>query len=481
MINLKHELESIFYGKNICNCLAGLKNDKYNHIISLINDETKFLDEDNINVAIKERIYCIINNITERLNCYNKECNNKIIKYYGPTIGYRKFCSNTCSQHDIDIRNKAKQTCIERYGVEYALQSEEIKEKSKQTCIERYGVEYIGQVEEVKEKSKQTCIERYGVEYALQSEEIKEKSKQTCIERYGVEYIGQVEEVKEKSKQTCVEKYGVEHVLQSKEIKDKKNKTCIERYGTEIVLQCKEIRDRKDKTSIERYGTYCIFSLKEFKEKIAQTCIIRYGVRNPLQSKEIRDKKNKTMVDRYGVEHSLQSEEIRNKMKLSNMEKYGVEYTSQVEEFKEKSKQTCIKRYGVEYVMQVFEIFQKAQKSGFKLKKYILPSGENVEIQGYENKFLDEHFLNGGYESDILIKDEDIESKIGIIYYNTPNGKKHRYYPDFYLINENKIIEVKSLYTSTCNVDTNELKRQACLRMGLKFEYKIYDKNKKLI
>ena len=435
MINLKHELESIFYGKNICNCLAGLKNDKYNHIISLINDETKFLDEDNINVAIKERIYCIINNITERLNCYNKECNNKIIKYYGPTIGYRKFCSNTCSQHDIDIRNKAKQTCIERYGVEYALQSEEIKEKSKQTCIERYGVEYIGQVEEVKEKSKQTCVE----------------------------------------------KYGVEHVLQSKEIKDKKNKTCIERYGTEIVLQCKEIRDRKDKTSIERYGTYCIFSLKEFKEKIAQTCIIRYGVRNPLQSKEIRDKKNKTMVDRYGVEHSLQSEEIRNKMKLSNMEKYGVEYTSQVEEFKEKSKQTCIKRYGVEYVMQVFEIFQKAQKSGFKLKKYILPSGENVEIQGYENKFLDEHFLNGGYESDILIKDEDIESKIGIIYYNTPNGKKHRYYPDFYLINENKIIEVKSLYTSTCNVDTNELKRQACLRMGLKFEYKIYDKNKKLI
>lgn len=58
-------------------------------------------------------------------------------------------------------------------------------------------------------------------------------------------------------------------------------------------------------------------------------------------------------------------------------------------------------------------------------------------------------------------------------YYDS-NYKKHRYYPDFYLINENKIIEVKSTYTKTMCIEKQELKEQACLDKGLNFKYKIY-------
>ena len=61
------------------------------------------------------------------------------------------------------VKEKLKQTCLEKYGVEYILQSKEIREKSKQTCLEKYGVEFSAQADVVKEKIKQTCLKRYGV------------------------------------------------------------------------------------------------------------------------------------------------------------------------------------------------------------------------------------------------------------------------------------------------------------------------------
>ena len=35
------------------------------------------------------------------------------------------------------------------------------------------------------EKKKQTCLDHFGCEFALQSEEVKEKGRQTCLEKYG--------------------------------------------------------------------------------------------------------------------------------------------------------------------------------------------------------------------------------------------------------------------------------------------------------
>ena len=122
--------------------------------------------------------------------------------------------------------------------------------------------------------------------------------------------------------------------------------------------------------------------------------------------------------------------------------------------------------------------FNKIQKSGFKRKSYILPSGQEIFIQGYEYKFLNEYFENGGLESNILIKTNDINDKVGAFWYNTNDGKEHRYFPDFYIINENKIIEVKTTYTYKKELEENLLKQQACLDKGLNFEFKIYSDKK---
>ena len=49
-------------------------------------------------------------------------------------------------------KNKIKETCLKKYGVEYAFQAEEIKDKIKQSCLEKYGVENVSQNSEIMDK-----------------------------------------------------------------------------------------------------------------------------------------------------------------------------------------------------------------------------------------------------------------------------------------------------------------------------------------
>lgn len=85
---------------------------------------------------------------------------------------WKTYCSNQC-RYSLNRLNKYKQTCLEKYGVEYAQQSNKVKDKAKQTCLEKYGVEHYTN----REKSKQTCLEKYGVESNLNIPEVKEKIK----------------------------------------------------------------------------------------------------------------------------------------------------------------------------------------------------------------------------------------------------------------------------------------------------------------
>ena len=67
------------------------------------------------------------------------------------------------------------------------------------------------QLEETKNKIRETNLEKYNVEYYLQSNDLKEKSKQTSLNKYGVEHASQSDIIKDKSKKTKLEKYGKLH------------------------------------------------------------------------------------------------------------------------------------------------------------------------------------------------------------------------------------------------------------------------------
>ena len=110
---------------------------------------------------------------------------------------------------NLEIENRSK-TMLERYGVKYSFQSEELREKSRKTVREKYGVDYISQARNIKEKVKKTNLEKYGVENVFASDEVKEKIKHTNYERYGTINPWSSDIIKERIKQTNNEKYGVD-------------------------------------------------------------------------------------------------------------------------------------------------------------------------------------------------------------------------------------------------------------------------------
>ena len=307
------------------------------------------------------------------------------------------------------------------------------EEKKKTTNLERRGVEHPGQDPKVKEKAKATNLERRGVEYVLQDPKVKEKTKATNLERRGVEYPGQDPKVKEKAKATNLERRGVEYVLQDPKVKEKTKATNLERRGVENAFQCKEVQEKARLTNLERRG----------------------------------------------VEYTFQSKEVQEKTKATNLERRGVEYTFQDPKVREKANITKQERYGCKSAMQNAELFEKQQKSCFKTKEYIFPSGRIDYVQGYEPQALD-ILIQSYKEDDIVTSNHEIESLCGEIKY-TFEGKECKYYTDIYIKSLHTFIEVKSDYTFETKKEKNFKKREACINAGINFEFWIMDKKGNLL
>jgi glutathione peroxidase-family protein len=168
-----------------------------------------------------EILFRMIHNIDEKPKC--KICG----KYLPFHKNYAQYDSTECSKQG------RKMTCLEKYGVKFASQSNEVKEKVKNTCLKKYGVESFTQAETFKQKTRATCLKKYGSEYWIASSTAKNTSKQTCIERYDVEFASQSNEVKEKVKNTCLKKYGVEWPTQLKQCRNLSDEKKLEKKQKE--------------------------------------------------------------------------------------------------------------------------------------------------------------------------------------------------------------------------------------------------------
>jgi hypothetical protein len=139
---------------------------------------------------------------------------NKELNFKGFYFNYSDTC---CKKHMFELNEiKKKQTCLNRYGVEYTLQTTEVKNKGKQTKKEKYGDEKYNN----RNKQNQTKKERYGNENYNNSE----KRIKTNIKKYGGRAPIQCDEVKCKVKTTMLNNHGVEHALQNKDIHIKQQK-----------------------------------------------------------------------------------------------------------------------------------------------------------------------------------------------------------------------------------------------------------------
>ena len=172
---------------------------KYNkELLNLVEKHTDFL---NINVKLQERIYCIMNEISEIPKC--SEC-GKEVKFVQYSVGYSKTCCNICAQNSELVKEIVIKTNIEKYGVSCSLLNEEVKNKTIITNMEKFGVTHQMKCDEVKDKIKITNNERYGCDNPMQNEDIQEKTRNTNIERYGCDNPMQNEDIQEKTRNTNI-------------------------------------------------------------------------------------------------------------------------------------------------------------------------------------------------------------------------------------------------------------------------------------
>lgn len=172
------------------------------------------------------------------------------------------------------------------------------------------------------------------------------------------------------------------------------------------------------------------------------------------------------------VDHYFNSKIIKDKKRKTFLERYGVDNPSKIQNVKDKKNNTCYLNYGVKNPSQS-SIIQSRKSKYTRNKIYKSPSGKIYKVEGYEHIALDKLFKDGYNDYDILTH-VNITNRIGKISF-IYNDKLKIYHPDIYIISNNKIIEVKSIYWFNKCYDLNIIKRQICIDRGFNFEFWICD------
>ncbi len=148
---------------------------------------------------------CVINRYLKELNI--KRSKEEINQNRKQTI--LQMCNGSLEDYYSKISAKQYKTWQKKTGLDDPYKDPDMIERRKQTCIEKYGCENAMQSEIVKNKAIMTNIERYGCKAPFQNEGIREKAKQNYFNKTGYYNPSQNPEVRNKKVKTFEEKYGV--------------------------------------------------------------------------------------------------------------------------------------------------------------------------------------------------------------------------------------------------------------------------------
>jgi hypothetical protein len=270
-----------------------------------------------------------------------------------------------------------------------------------------------------------------------------------------------------KYEETCKEKYGFKNAFMNEDIKAKSRQTCVEKYGVPHVMQNKEIKQQSEKTCVEKYGVKWAFTLPEVYERIHAICLEKYGVKYPLQSKSIQDKIELVFMKNWGARRPFMSDEFVKKYNKMMLDKYGKEWFVETDKFKE----VMTKVYGAPSPLQCPLLFKKAMENSFKKKIYISDDGKSWSVLGYEDKCIKD-LIDGGLLSEKITAGND--DGIPVCPYEF-EGTKHIWYPDIWISEGERIIEVKSTWTYDKNPEKMKAKMFHC---KYNCELWVYDEKK---
>ena len=154
------------------------------------------------NLKIKQILYHVIHNIQKIPKCKNTPCCN-YVKWDNINLKYSETCSKKCANKFFynSKKTKIQQTNLKKYGGIAPACCIEIKEKAKQTCVDKFGNDYI---EKISELSKQGSMKKYNVDNPTKNKSISDKIKVA----WDAKNDNEKKEIQFKRMQTSIEKYG---------------------------------------------------------------------------------------------------------------------------------------------------------------------------------------------------------------------------------------------------------------------------------
>ena len=310
------------------------------------------------------------------------------------------------------------------------------------------------------ERAEATSQKIYGVSNPSKNEEIKKKIVETMVKNHGVEYAQQNPDIRAKTDATSLKKYGKLRAFLLPEIFDKIRKTHKAKYGVEFPLQAKEIQDKISLTFMKTLGATRPFLSEIFLQKMKE----KYGHEWFCCTDTFKE----IMLERFGSEHYVTSDHCKQQM----LERFGSEYFITSQTYRD----YMLKTYGAESAMQCPELFRKAQASSFCRKPYVSPDGKTFMVLGYEGVALDDILRQEGVKT--FYAGEDIE--IPVFQYIGDDDKTHYYYPDVYIPDENRVIEIKSVYTYNREPEKTLCKALKVSETHL-FELRLYNHKKEVV
>ena len=310
---------------------------------------------------------------------------------------------------------KAKETNLEKWGVESTNQLDSVKEKTRKTVLEKWGVEHISKSKEIssiksdkmKERSADISnrIKEWNNNLSIEDrEEINKKRSNTILEKWGKDNISKVESVKEKVKNTVDNKWGG-YTLQSDYLKGKVKITNLEKWGYEIPSKSEKVKEKMYKTNIERWG---------FK--------------SPSMNDSVKEKVKYSFLDKYNVVNIMYSEEFRKKFNISNELGYISYIGNRNYQFKCVE---CGSIYDIDY-----DNYYKRKLRNTNTCTSCFPILENssikeVELRNYIKSIYDGEILSSyrdGLEIDIYLPDLKIGFEFNGIYWHSEDKLDKNYH-----------------------------------------------------
>ena len=154
-----------------------LLRNRYQQLLTWLLDKTPLLDN---SYTLATRLYWVKEGLTDFPLCKycnkeDKSCPLEKDVYQKRNIdnfqqGYFRACTIKCPNLNAERAKKTADTCIERYGSNCFLASADGKKK-RDEWLKAHGVINAFQIDNIKKKAEETRLERYGVKYTMQSEE----------------------------------------------------------------------------------------------------------------------------------------------------------------------------------------------------------------------------------------------------------------------------------------------------------------------